>query len=383
VSGDLVIGLIHRNHWTSRHCEDVSGERPLLYIPPYAPLILDNQAGAGWCWIAADYFWERIFFHYCTSPLSHMLISVFLFVDMFGLTILYCILFFYIKTQLKNFRAANSSTTDHATSAASQHELRNWQANLETGIPTDPTSPRAIMTKQTVTVTTEERPSTMYHGHGRRVRTEADRAHRRMNQVALTLLCYPVSYICLTMPIAITRLAQFAGNNWGLRVIYVAACIYSCSGWCNVLLYTATRRGIISWGWLFKKRRGTDGNGTLETAPSTPFHPHYPGSRGAEVSSSTINIPTATINSKHSNMSLSSSPHSPQSSKTHESDFETNTDYSGQGYSHAYSHGYHISDDDKLVHDQNCIRSEQRTSNGTISTLVGSCSCKTPPKQRI
>jgi hypothetical protein len=374
MSGNLVIRLLHRHHWTSCHCEDLSGERTLLYIPPNAPLILDNQAGAGWCWIAEDYFWERIFFHYRTSPLSHILISVFLFIDMFGLTILYCILFFYIKTQLKNFRAANSSTTENATSV-SQHELRNWQANLETGIPTDPTSPQAIMTKTTVTVTTEERPSTMYNG--RRARTEAERAHRRMNQVALTLLCYPVSYICLTMPIAITRLSQFAGNNWGLRVIYVAACIYSCSGWCNVLLYTATRRGIISWGWLFKKRRRTDGNGTIETTPSTPYHSHYPGSRGAEVSSSTINIPTATINSKHSNMSLSSSPHSPRSLRTHESDFETNTDYSGQGY----SHGYHTSDDDKLVHDQNCIRSEgQRTSNGTITTLVGSCSCKTPPK---
>jgi hypothetical protein len=305
-----------------------------------------------------------------------MLISVFLFIDMFALTILYCILFFYLKTQLKNFRAANTSTADHTTSV-SQHELRNWQANLETGIPTDPTSPQAIMTKTTVTVTTEDRPTTVYNGQ--RHRTEADRAHRRMNQVALTLLCYPISYICLTMPIAITRLAQFAGNNWGLRVIYVAACIYSCSGLCNVLLYTATRRGIISWGWLFKKRRRTEG--TMPTTPSTPYTPHYPGSREIEVSSSTINIPTATINSKPSNPSLSSNPQSPRSVRTHESDFETNTDYSGYGHNQGYSHGYHSSGDDKLVHDRDCVRNEgQRTSNGTDSTLVGSCSCKTPPK---
>lgn len=27
----------------------------------------DNNAGAGWCWIEADYFWERIFFLYCKS----------------------------------------------------------------------------------------------------------------------------------------------------------------------------------------------------------------------------------------------------------------------------------------------------------------------------
>jgi G protein-coupled glucose receptor regulating Gpa2 len=27
-------------------------------------LTLDNNAGAGWCWIDQAYFWERIFFHY-------------------------------------------------------------------------------------------------------------------------------------------------------------------------------------------------------------------------------------------------------------------------------------------------------------------------------
>ena len=28
------------------------------------PLTIDNHAGAGWCWIDAKYFWERIFFFY-------------------------------------------------------------------------------------------------------------------------------------------------------------------------------------------------------------------------------------------------------------------------------------------------------------------------------
>jgi hypothetical protein len=308
-----------------------------------------------------------------------MLIPVFLFIDMFALTILYCILFFYIKIQLKNFRAANTST-EHGTTVTS-HELRNWQANLETGIPTDPTSPGAIMTKTTVTVVTEDRPATMYN-HARRARTEADRAHRRMNQVALTLLCYPISYICLTMPIAITRLSQFAGNNWGLTAIYVAACVYSSSGLCNVLLYTATRRGIISWGWLFKKGRRSGAGGTADTAPhSTGYNSHYPGSREPRVSSSTINIP-ATITSKPSNLTSSSNHHRTASIKTHESDLESTVDYAGQTYSHGYSHGYHTSDDAKLVHDRDCIHNEgHRTSNGTINTIVGSCSCRTAPSK--
>jgi hypothetical protein len=52
----------------------------LIFIEPFHPengnyciplssnvLIIDNNAGAGWCWINADYFWERIFFFYGKS----------------------------------------------------------------------------------------------------------------------------------------------------------------------------------------------------------------------------------------------------------------------------------------------------------------------------
>src|SRR3981189_1134578 len=212
------------------------------------------------------------------------MVIVFLFIDMFALTILYCILFFYIRLQLKNFRAANSSSTEHHTGTGN-HELRAWQANLEAGVPVDSTTPNGIMTKTTVTVTNEERPSTIYSG--RRTRNEADRAHRRMNHVALTLLCYPISDICLTMPLCITRISQFAGNNWGLVPIYVAASLYCCSGFFNVLLYTATRRGIISWGWLFKRSKKTKANVT--TSPG-----YYPGSRNPAVT----NIHATTVRSK-------------------------------------------------------------------------------------
>ena len=51
----------------------------LLFIEPFHPengtycildssrqLMIDNYAGAGWCWINANYFWERIFFFYGT-----------------------------------------------------------------------------------------------------------------------------------------------------------------------------------------------------------------------------------------------------------------------------------------------------------------------------
>jgi hypothetical protein len=37
---------------------------PYCIHPRSCQLILDNHAGAGWCWIDADYFRERIFFFY-------------------------------------------------------------------------------------------------------------------------------------------------------------------------------------------------------------------------------------------------------------------------------------------------------------------------------
>jgi hypothetical protein len=286
---------------------------------------------------------------------------------MFALTILYCILFFYIRIQLKSFRAANSSSTDHHTGGTGNHELRAWQANLEAGVPNgDSTNlPHGIMTKTTVTVTTEERPSTIYSG--RRTRTEADRAHRRMNQVALTLLCYPLSYICLTMPLCITRLSQFAGHNWGLVPIYAAASLYCCSGFFNVLLYTATRRGIISWGWLFK-RWGKKKSSTKKGAVSATSPGYYPGSRNPATM-----VHATTMKSKPSAMSISSFPQTPKSNIP-DSDSDS---YSGE---FTRSPNVAISDAAKLVHQKDCIleQMDYRTSNG--STLVGGCTCKTPPR---
>jgi hypothetical protein len=211
---------------------------------------------------------------------------------MFALTILYCVLFFYIRIQLKNFRKA-TSTSD----IQSWHETSNWQANLEAGPAEQPTPPKQIITTQTVTVTTEERPV-----QRPTIKVEPDRAHQRMNQVALTLLFYPVMYICLTMPLVITRVSEFAGNQWGLTSIYAGASIYCCSGFVNVLLYTATRKGIISWDWLFRRRRST----SSEVAPPPPYNTHYPGSHHFRNNSdSTLHLPLG-LSSKPSMVSIAS-----------------------------------------------------------------------------
>jgi hypothetical protein len=166
---------------------------------------------------------------------------------MFALTILYTILFVYIYIQSRKFKKSHSSLgTEHSTG----HELVGWQATLESNTGHPPPDPQTLLRTQSVTVITESYAAC-------RVRTTENDTRRRMSKVAVTLLCYPIVYICLTMPVTVARLAQFAGENWSLTAIIVGANIYVCSGWVNVLLYTATRKGIISWNWLVPRRKPT------------------------------------------------------------------------------------------------------------------------------
>jgi hypothetical protein len=175
---------------------------------------------------------------------------------MFALTFLYCIIFFYIRKQVKNFHKTYSSTEGRTT-----QEDQNWQARLEAGTSTLPASAQQILTTQTVTVITEDRPKPIVsQGSG-------GDAHRRINRMTRTLLFYPIIYICLTLPLAISRISEFAGKDVPFTTVYICVSLYSCSGWVNVLLYTATRKGIISWNWLCSSRRRR----TVET----PRPPHY------------------------------------------------------------------------------------------------------------
>ena len=82
-------------------------------------------------------------------------------------------------------------------------------------------------------------------------RSEEDRAHRRLNHASSKHLAYPLLYLCLTVPIGTVALASLAGHIW-LTPVYVVSCFYGSSGWANVILYTATRKGIISWNWIRK-----------------------------------------------------------------------------------------------------------------------------------
>jgi hypothetical protein len=158
---------------------------------------------------------------------------------MFALAILYVVLFFYIRLQSTEF-AHMTSSNDRASS----QQLQTWHVSVDPSRGTHPVSQKKIT--RTVTVVAEDAPAPT-----RPWRSEEDRAHRRLNQASFTLLAYPLLYLCLTVPIGTVALASLAGHIW-LTPVYVASCFYGSSGWANVILYTATRKGIVSWNWIRK-----------------------------------------------------------------------------------------------------------------------------------
>ena len=223
----------------------------------------DNQTGAGYCWIDFNYYWEQIFFHHGNVRRIPRLISVFIFFSMFALAILYVVLFFYIRLQSTKF-AHMTSSNDRASS----HQLQTWHASVDASRRTHPVSKPKIT--RTVTVIAEDAPAPT-----RPWRSEEDRAHRRLNQASFKLLAYPLLYLCLTVPIGTVALASLAGHIW-LTPVYVASCFFGSSGWANVILYTATRKGIISWNWIRPKtwasisdRRVGVPHHSLNVAPTT------------------------------------------------------------------------------------------------------------------
>src|ERR1700738_2452006 len=100
---------------------------------------LDNAAGAGWCWIDKNYQMERLFFHY-SNPLPLQANIVFVFIDAFALTVLYCILFFHIRMQLREIHRATTSSNDRPSDI-----LDNLSYDIEAqSPPSSPSSPAQV-----------------------------------------------------------------------------------------------------------------------------------------------------------------------------------------------------------------------------------------------
>jgi hypothetical protein len=185
---------------------------------------------------------------------------VFVFIDIIGLLILYGVLFFYLRVQLRNLHVVtNSSDHDH-------------QIILEHGSNVQFPTSGISMTKP-VTVTPEE-----YHSRRGPEPLRPTPAERRMNQVCLTLLLYPLVYIIVLLPLSIVRVMQFENKNPNLKASHIVCGIFDCQGFINVLLYTCTRKGIIPWNTLLRKFKqnpmspksdhATDTSGTVVSKPS-------------------------------------------------------------------------------------------------------------------
>ena len=181
--------------------------------------------------------------------------EAFLFLDMATLTVLYSILFFFLRSQTKNLLNANT-TTDHQTAddfnptSNTQWEVRLGTDNdLEGSSPARPSGP--VLITKSVSIFTEGNPNSMIP----RPNPAARRTYHRINKVSTTLLIYPILYVIVTLPISLSRIAQFAGQQWGLTFAHFGAALFECTGWINVLLYTMTRKGLVSWNQLqFWKR---------------------------------------------------------------------------------------------------------------------------------
>jgi hypothetical protein len=73
---------------------------------------------------------------------------------------------------------------------------------------------------------------------------------KKLNNVSNTLLAYPIAYICCILPITSARIAQFTGAPVPIPVVFFAAGFYASTGFVNVILYTVTRKGIVSFEML-------------------------------------------------------------------------------------------------------------------------------------
>jgi G protein-coupled glucose receptor regulating Gpa2 C-term len=170
---------------------------------------------------------------------------------MLALIILNSTLFLYIRIHSGKLRKASS------TSEQTLREVPSYENNLKVG------------------KATERRPSQPVQS------SASHQAQQRMKNVSLTLLCYPIVYLILLLPLSIARLKEFSGKNPSLNATYFAAAVFDCQGFINVLLYTSTRKGIVSWDSLFRKIKRRTPNVTAVSGSRDPTtsqcHPPVPG----------------------------------------------------------------------------------------------------------
>jgi hypothetical protein len=170
---------------------------------------------------------------------------------MVALTIMYSILFFIIRRQTRKMPTTNSSSDFYksqgtASETGTTNEVDSWPTHL--GAAKSSTGANQIVVTTSVRVTDAERSNPMANQWKKNRSNE--NAKKRMNNVSTTLLCYPIAYLCLIMPVTAARIAEFTGAPVPLPVVFFACGFYASTGYVNVILYTVTRKGIVDWTWL-------------------------------------------------------------------------------------------------------------------------------------
>jgi hypothetical protein len=175
------------------------------------------------------------------------------------LAVLYSILFFFLRAQTKRFLKASTTTDQQTADDSTIPTNAQWEVRLgasDDDLEASPARPSgAVIVTKSVSIYTEASPNP----RPPRPNLTTQRTYDRMNKVSVTLLLYPILFTIVTLPICISRIAEFAGQEWGLTVVYFGAALFECTGWINVLLYASTRKGLVSWSRLkFWKRDEND-----------------------------------------------------------------------------------------------------------------------------
>jgi hypothetical protein len=145
------------------------------------------------CWINGKYPTERIVITYAWCFLSEL-----------GCTLIYVTIFIVLRYRLR-------------TVAMPMPLVRSYEVNTSTSQPVN-------------TV----------------IRVQTKKIHRRLSRATFYMLLYPLIYMIISLPLIVCRLASMTGHNLGITSFTVAGAFTASVGWMDVVLYTFTRRTILS-----------------------------------------------------------------------------------------------------------------------------------------
>ncbi|KIW07747.1 uncharacterized protein PV09_01677 [Verruconis gallopava] len=69
--------------------------------------------------------------------------------------------------------------------------------------------------------------------------------HRRIQKSCLIMCCYPIAYITLTLPLAVSRMSEIRGADTSIQFLIFCGCFLVSSGWVDTVLYILTRASFL------------------------------------------------------------------------------------------------------------------------------------------